>query len=337
MKIRISSLAAIAVLLLNSLAFSAGDTLVSLLPDTDAVALFEGKRFCDALPKLLAANPAILTKITTTVADIESKTGIDLKKFDQVAIGVNIKLGEGKNTQVDGVAIAGGDIKAGALVAMAKLASDGKYKEETVAGRSMFIITMPPSVKKAAPKSPTASKVGQAIDKHLDELPTDIAVSALDGNTLAVGGPEMVRAVLEGKTHANPELTSLLSQRETTIASFAVKTPGIITSMFPLDNDSLGQTISSIRILSGSIDVTAPGAALQIMARTTDAKRAAELKDLLDVAQMLGGSLLGSKQPNKNTHGRLIKNVKIGVNGNDVTLDLLVPQADIDVLVAQIK
>ena len=33
----------------------------------------------------------------------------------------------------------------------------------------------------------------------------------------------------------------------------------------------------------------------------------------------------------------MVKNAKFGITGNDVTLDLLVPQADIDVLVAKIK
>jgi len=343
-------MAAIAVLLFNMIGLSAGDTrrgtpanqqasrLLALLPATDAVAVFDAKRFVDAMPKVLAANPAMLTKLNGHVTEIQNKTGIDLRKFDQVAVGVNIKAGEGKGMDFEPIAIAGGDIKAGALVAMAKLASDGKYREETIAGKSLFIITIPPSVKKTAPASTgTTSKVVQVVDEHLKDLPMDIAVSALDGNTLAIGCPELVRATLEGKTHADPELTSLLSPRETTIASFAMKTPGVIAKMFPLDNDSLGQTINSIQVLSGSMDTTTAGAALQLMARTNDAKRAAELKDTLEVLQMFGGTLASSAQANKKTYGRLIKNIKLGVTGNDVSVDLLVPQADIDLLVAQLK
>lgn len=347
MKTRSFALAAMAVLLFSLVGMSAGDThrgtaanaqasrLVSLLPDTDAVAVFDAKRFFDVLPKILAANPAMLTKLTGHITEIQNKTGIDLRKFDQVAVGVNFKASEGKGSDFEPVAIAGGDIKAGALVAMAKLASNGKYKEEAVAGRSMVVITIPASVKKTAPAS---TIVVQAIDDHLNDRPMDIAVSALDGNTLAIGCPELVRAVLEGKTHVSPELTSLLSPHETTLGSFAMRTPGVISNMFPLDNDSLGKTIGSIQILTGSLDMTNAGATLQMMARTTDAKHAAELKDTLDVLQMLGTSLFGgSKQANKQAYGRLIKNVKLGVSGSDVTLDLLVPQADIDAMVAQLK
>jgi hypothetical protein len=350
MKTRFLSFAAIAVLLFSLVGMSAGDThrgtaaggqaarLVSLLPATDAVAVFDAKRFFGSLPKILAANQPILTKITGHIAEIQNRTGIDLRKFDQVAVGVAMKAGEGKDLDCDPVAIASGDINAGALVAMAKLASNGKYREEKVAGRSMYIVTIPAAVKKTASPSTTPhSKIAQVISKHLNDLPTDIAVSALDGKTLAIGCPDLVRAILEGKSHANPELTSLLSPRETTIVSFAMKTPGVISSMFPLDNDALGKTINSIQILSGSVDVTDAGASLQMMARTTTAKTAAELKDTLEVLQMFGGTLASSKLANKKAYGRLIKNIKLGVNGTDVTIDLLVPQADIDVMVAQLK
>jgi len=351
MKTRSFALAAMAVLLFSLVGLSAGDThrgtsvnqqtsrLLSLLPATDAVAVFDARRFFDALPTIMAANPAMLVKLNGHLTEIQSKTGIDLRKFDQVAVGVNLKSTEGKGHDFEPIAIAGGDIKAGALVAMAKLASDGKYKEETVAGRTMVIITIPPSIKKTTPATTTSSNstVVQTVDKGLHDLPMDLAVSALDSSTIAIGCPELVRAALEGKTHASAELISLLSPRETSIGSFAMKTPSVLSNMLPIDNDSLGKTISSIQILSGSLDMTAAGAALQMMARTTDAKRAAELKDTLDVLQMLGGTMAGSKQANKNAYGRLIKSAKLGVSGSDVTLDLLVPQSDIDVLVAQIK
>jgi hypothetical protein len=351
MKTRSFALAALAVLLFSLVGLSAGDArraasnqqssrLLSLLPATDAVAIFDSKRFFDAMPKLLTANQAMLSKLNGHVTDIQNKTGIDLRKFDQVAVGVNFKASEGKHPNLEPIAIAGGDIKAGALVAMTKLASDGKYHEETIAGRTMVIITVPPSVKKTSPTTTTSnnSPVAQTIDKGLHDLPMDIAVTALDGNTIAIGCPELVRATLEGRTHANAELISLLSTREMTLGSFAMRSPGVISNMLPLDNDSLGKTISSIQILTGSIDMTTAGAALQMMARTADTKRAAELKDTLDVLQMLGSGVFGgSKQANKQVYGRLIKNVKLGISGNDVTVDLLVPQADIDAMVAQLK
>src|SRR5688500_16636998 len=129
MKMRFFAVAAIAVLLSNIAVFAKparvsrqaqSARLVSLLPASDAVAVFDSKRFLgDALPKVLAANQPMLGEIMAKLAEVESRTGIDLRKFDQVAVGATIKPGSGTNFDVLPVAIASGDINAGALIAVA--------------------------------------------------------------------------------------------------------------------------------------------------------------------------------------------------------------------------
>ena len=75
-----------------------------------------------------------------------------------------------------------------------------------------------------------------------------------------------------------------------------------------------------------------------MLARTKKAEQATGLKDTLAGLQMIGRSFLGgSKRADQQVYVRMLKNAKIDSRGNDVTLDLLVPQADIDILVAGIK
>ena len=120
--------------------------------------------------------------------------------------------------------------------------------------------------------------------------------------------------------------------------SFAMKPTAGLSRLLPVDNDALGSTISSVQYLSGSLDVAAAGTSLQMMARTAKSDQAVALKDTLEGLQMVGKAVLGnSKNPDQQIYGRMLRNAKFGIIGSDVTLDLLVPQADIDLLVAKTK
>jgi hypothetical protein len=349
MKTRSFALAAIAVLLLNAVGMSLGDAdhasskraqaarLVSLLPASDGVVVFDARRFFDdAMPKVLAANQPLLAKITSHLNEIESRIGIDLRKFDQVAVGIAIKPQLEKDYDVAPVAIAGGDINAGALIGVAKLASKGKYREEKIGSTSVYIFTMP-AAKTAATKTQNSTVAG-AIHKGLRDLTTEIAAASLDRNTLAIGTPARVRETVEAKTHVSADISSLLLAKETAVMSFAVKPPVGVAKALKLDDDEFGANLNSIQYLSGSVEVTPIGTSLSLNARMAKPDQATSLKDTLEALQIIGKAALGSsKNPDQQVLGRMVKNAKFTAQGNDVTLDLLVPQADIDVLVAKIK
>ena len=350
MKTRSFAAAVIAALLLNFVTLAAPDNrgsaarkaeitrLVTLLPASDGVAVFEGKRFLnEALPRLLTANQPLLGEIMAKIAEMENRTGIDLRKFDQVAVGMAFKQISAKETDYEPVAIANGDISAGALIAIARLASNGTYREETISGHAVYIFTPKEIAKKAAAKS-VNSKVADTIDHALNEMTKEFAVTAIDGRTLAIGSLPRIRETLLGQSHISAELAALLSQRETTVASFAMRTPDGMSKMVPLEADEFGANIDSIQLMSGSVDVAATGTSLHVIARTKKAEQAQGLKDTLDGLQIVGKAVLGgSKKPDQQVYARLVKSAKFDIHGSEVTFDLLIPQADIDALVAKIK
>lgn len=343
-------MAAIAVMLLNVVGFAGNDAaraiakkqqatrLVSMLPSSDAVAVFDSKQFLtDALPKLLSANQPLLNEITAKIDEMQTRTGIDLKKFDQIAAGISIKSMSTEKTDCEFVALASGDMNVGSLIALAKLGSDGKYREETIGGKTVYVFSIKDAAKATASKTTNSTIAGKVVGKGMHDLPADIAMTSLDQNTLAFGTPEKVRETLEARTHVGADISGLLSIRETTVASFALKTRPGMTQMIPMDTDAVAKDIESIQYLSGSLDVAAAGTSLQMMARTQKPEQAASIKDLLEVVQGFGGIFANSKKPEQKVIARMIKSAKFGVRGNEVTLDLLVPQADIDTLVAGIK
>src|SRR4051812_28903962 len=66
--------------------------LVALLPASDAVVTMDSGRFLsDALPRLLSGNQPLLAKMTASINEMQSKTGIDIRQFNNVAAGLLIK------------------------------------------------------------------------------------------------------------------------------------------------------------------------------------------------------------------------------------------------------
>ncbi len=72
-------------------------SLLASLPESDAVALVKVKRALDeAMPRLLASNPAKLAAANAQIDQFKERTGIDPRGFDEVAFAANGKYREEK-------------------------------------------------------------------------------------------------------------------------------------------------------------------------------------------------------------------------------------------------
>lgn len=347
MKIRVFAFAAIAFLLSNFASVgSAGPTtksvkraksnqLVAMLPASDAVATFDVKRFFDeALPTLLASNQPLLADVLAKVEKMNTTTGIDIRQFDLVAAGITAEqLAEGKY-DVDGVMIARGDVNTAQMISLAKKAAGDKYKEETVNGKTMYVFAAGELVKQKAPAVVDPSKQELA-EKVAAKMLKEIAVSAVDANTLAFGGVAKVREALEGKTKVGTDITELLNRKEFAAMNMAGKLPTGLKSFVPVANDELGNSIDSIKYFFGSMDVANGQMAMSVTARTQQISQAKQLYETLDVMQAFGKAALGSsKRTDQQLYARLIEKLVVARSGTEVSMDLVVPQADLDQLMA---
>jgi hypothetical protein len=345
------ALAAISALLLNVAAFAGGDTnrtkaakkrasmrLVSMLPASDGVAIFDARQFVgSSLPTILASNQPALAEITARINEMANRTGVDLRKFDEVAVGIATKQVSPTETDYEPVAIASGDVADGALNAIKKLAANGSYREEKVAGKTVYIFTAGPSMQNTS-SAGSGSKITAALHKALRGLQHEIAVTALNSNTLVVGTPTRVRETLEARSHVGADVVALLAAKEMAVVNFAFKSSGHLGKLLPLEADMMGKSLDNIQYISGSLEVASTGTTLQATARMRLPHDAAQLKDTLDVLKSMGGALLGnSNKPNQALYGRMINNLRVTLRGTDVTIDLSVPQSDIDSLVGAIK
>lgn len=335
-----------AVLLFQTVGLAAGDTrraklnaraarLVAMLPASDGAAVFDAKRFLDtALPTVLSANQPLLANITAKITEIETRTGIDLGSFEQVAVGLTVRSAEANNLDVEAVAIASGDVNVTAVIDAARAAGNGTHAEETVGGKTVLIFT--PKLRMSP--SANGSTLGPIVDRLAGNLEKGVAVAAIDGSTLVVGSPARVRDAIGGRSHLAPDLSSLLAAKGTSVASFAVRNSGLLATLLPYESDELGKKIALIRTLSGSVDVANGALSSTMIAKTATTKDALGLKDLIEVLRDMGVmTWSGSKNADKQLYGRVLKTLKVESRLNSITLGLTIPQADLDRLVAKLK
>ncbi len=316
--------------------------LVALLPASDGIMTLDTQRlFSDALPQILSGNQPLLTKIVGQMDEIKAKTGIDIRQFQQIAVGASAKQISAKEIDFDPVMLARGTFNAGALLAIAKVASKGKYREEKVGDKTVYVFKIDEvAAKKQSPSKPAAkgSWIDGAIDRMFAGFNREIAVTAYDGNTLALGSTARIRETLQSKTRVNSQLLDLVYRKQNAVMSFGANLPNGLSGLVNLDNDELGKNLDAIRQIYGAFDVNGANSSLSLTAKTSQPEQAQNLQDTLDGLQMVGKTLLGSsKGEDKKVYGRMVENAKISRSGNEIMINLQVPQNDIDVLIGAKK
>ncbi|MDM7921090.1 MAG: hypothetical protein QUS14_02230 [Pyrinomonadaceae bacterium] len=305
--------------------------LVAMLPAVDAVVTFDvSKFFNEALPTVFAASQPMLTDILGKIDKMQSQTGIDIRKFETIAAGGTMKKGADGKVAIDGVVIARGQVTSASLIDLAKKAAEDKFREETVAGKTVYIFAAKALAKDKA--SADDAKKAAKIEQYAN-IPSEMALTAIDANTVAFGQVGKVRETLEAKTRVGSDLTELLNRRPTAAVNMAAKVPAGASTFMPLDNDDLGRNIDSIQYVFGNMDASAGQMQMNMTARTQQITQAKELYETLDVMKSFGKMALGSsKRADQQLYARLIDNVQFSRVGTEVSMDLVVPQADIDQL-----
>lgn len=311
--------------------------LVAMLPASDGVFTVDVKRFLnEAAPTLFAADKRLFGEVASKIEGIRASAGIDVGQFDYIAAGVLLGKAQDKDIDARPVIIARGTVDSAELITLAKKAAGGKFKEEHLGDKTLYIFASDDLFKKSEPADPTADpNVAQPSHKYIG---TELAISAIDPGTIVFGDPMRVRETLEGNSSLNAEITSLLNRKSFGIINFAAKLPSGMGAFIPLDNDDFGKNIDSIQHVFGNMDVENGQTVFSLTARTQQNSQAEGLRETLEVLQIMGKMLLGgSKRVDQQLYARLIEKVKLSRNANEVSIDLALLQTDIDELLAILK
>src|SRR4051812_14324937 len=83
---------------------------LTVLPPSDAVMHVDVKRTLnEALPALLAGDPARLAKVNSEIEEFKAQTGIDAKSFERLAVGIKVNTVRPGVTKGDAVVVARGN------------------------------------------------------------------------------------------------------------------------------------------------------------------------------------------------------------------------------------
>lgn len=308
--------------------------LVALLPASDGVVTFDIQKILnEAVPQVLSGKPLMLADINRAIDDVRGKTGIDLRQFEQVVVGIALRQTETQELNIEPVVMARGKYNAGALLALGRMASNGKYREEKIGERTIYIFSGKEIVGQNKPQQTKGSPFDRAIDRMIENLSKEFAVASYDNGTLVFGSVARVRETFEGKTHVGTDVSDALLRKPNAAMSFSLNVPNGMSQFVKLDNDELGATLDAIRQVSGALEVGDNNAGFSVTAKTLKADQAQKLQQTLEGLQMFGKMALGSsKSADSKVFGRMIDNAKFSRAANEVTLDLQVPQSDINIL-----
>ncbi len=308
----------------SALSPATGD-LLTALPASDAVATVDIKRLLtDAMPRALDSNPTRLAEANAEIDRFKTRTGIDLRSFDRMAVGARFDDKSSAVTEASKVAIAHGSFDAGAIVAAGRLAAKGKYREEKYEGKTVYIFTLDQQVKLLG---------------LMNMRITDLAVTSLDANTLAMGDPAGVRAAIDasqGRSRVSPELVALATRNPNALIGFAANMPPSASQNINIDNDEITKNIDSIKQGYGWVGMTPTGFDMMAVARTSSADQAQSLRDTIAAAKQLAG-MLASHVSRSSDKGKLVENalnnMKVVIQGSEVQVKLELAQTDIATLV----
>jgi hypothetical protein len=301
---------------------------LTVLPPSDFVAFVNVRRLLnEAAPKIFADNPAKLAEFNADLDKFKTQTGIDARMFESIALGMRYQHPTPNITTTDMVVIARGTFNSGALLAAARLATQGKYQEEKYNGATVYVFKVQDRVKLLGLFNMKVSEV---------------AATALDANTLAIGEPQSVRATLDankaGSRVINNELIQLATRTPNALMGFGANVPASLTSTADFGNSEISKIIGSIRQAYGAVSASANGFDMLTVARTEKPDQAQALSETLGALKQFGGMLVTQLPPET---GKLAQNaidsLKIAATGNETSISFELRQADISTLMRVLK
>ncbi|MGI8897136.1 MAG: hypothetical protein ACR2IB_01960 [Pyrinomonadaceae bacterium] len=307
----------------RGVAATARQSLLAKLPTSDAVAQVNVKRvLSEALPKLLAGNAAKLAEVNSQIEQFKSRTSLDLRSFDELALGMRYSYPSAGITKIDTVAVARGTFNTGAIVVAGRVAANGKYREEKYLGKTIYIFTLDQQVKLLG-----------LLDLKIKEL----AVTPLDANTLALGEAGRVRntiAASKGKRFVNAELIALATLDPNAIVGFGGNVSAELLQNLRIGNEAIARDLAAVQQAYGSLAMTDKDLELLVAARTVDAGSARGLGDTLESLKQLGPLFINRLSGMKGVLARsALANLKITTQGNELKIRTTVAQSDVGPLV----
>jgi len=185
---------------------------LSSLPEADTLIYINPQRILnEVVPKLLPAKD--VEGMRKGFEEVRKNAGIDPTKVDYIVLAVRFKKPTADlNFQApEFMVVASGDFSADSLLVLARMASQGKLRDEKYGTKTLGLMTIDPIVKESE-KNPFLKSF------------TEVGIVSLNGNTIAAGTPGYLRAAIDagdGKERISTEALNSLVRDPNVLISFA--------------------------------------------------------------------------------------------------------------------
>jgi len=289
------------------------------LPESDAVAQIKLKQLLnEAMPSILANNPAKLAEVNASIDRFKDRTGLDPRMFQQIALGVRFTYPAEGVTKLETVALANGTFSSAAMVAAGRVASNGKYREEKYQDKTIYVFRLDENIRLLG-----------VFNFNILEL----AAAPLDANTLALGDVTGVRSAIDAsrqRKRVNTELIALASRDPNAIIGFGSNFSEQLVGHLDIGNAPIASDLRTLRQVYGSVATTERELQLFLAARAVNAQAAKNLGDTLEGLKQFGALLVGRLSGAKGVLAKsALSNMSIVADANELQLRTSVAQAEV--------
>lgn len=182
------------------------------LPEADTLVFINPRRIVNEVaPRVLSEKD--LAGMRKTFADMNQFAGADPSKVDFIVVAVRFRkpTGDLKFVPPEFMAVTSGDFSSESLMNLARMASEGKLREEKYGSRTLSLMTIDP-IAKEAEKNPFLKSF------------SEVGIVPLSANSMAVGSPNYLRAAMDaadGNGRISVESLNSLLRDPTVLASVA--------------------------------------------------------------------------------------------------------------------
>jgi hypothetical protein len=279
------------------------------LPASDAVLTVALRRLLnEAIPRALGGDDARAAQVNADIEQFKARTGIDARAFETLAVGSRIRRLESGATKLDHVvAVARGTFDPAAVVAAGRAAAGGRYSAQQHGGKTVHVFGVNDQI-----------KLFGLLRLRVGEL----AVAALDANTLAVGEPEAVRAAVDAQAGRGRVDAALLSPARgaNDLVAFAGNVPPAAFAGIDVGLPEVNKSIASIRGFRGTLGMTTAGFLMTTVLRSASAPDAQRLGSTVEALRAVAPGLISMAGPRGRLAQSAIESLKITTQGTEVQL-----------------
>jgi hypothetical protein len=228
-------------------------------------------------------------------------------------------------------------------------------EEQTYEGKRIILITPAARIKgeaKTVEKSkatltaePAISVTGSGTDVIRGATRDRMAIAVIDTNTLALGDLDSVRSAVDaslGRNRVDDELVRLATQTPNAVIGFSGKIPQSIAEKSSSSaRSSIEKYFASIRQFYGSFSANGTDAETLVAVRTETSEQASDIGQALNTIKSLSAfgfaQSSGGNTAKQESIADLLKGVTITTQGNEVQINVRVPQGSLAPLMRVIR